>query len=66
MPKNENGEKVCVNHPTQILQQEVIVGLRKMEESNSELKFTDGAYPVGLLRCPECGYIEIYGIVKLD
>jgi len=65
MPK-KNDQIVCVNHTDQILREETLVALRMMEEVNSTLQYKNDGYVVSLFRCPQCGYIEFYGVVKLD
>lgn len=66
MPKNEQGQIVCVNHPESPLEEPTMVGMRKLVDFGDQLAFVDNAFPANLLYCKQCGYIEFYTVIQND
>jgi len=60
MPKNEQGQLVCVNHPDQQLEAEQLIGLPNIEINDGFIDILKTSTPSFMYFCNECGYMEFY------
>lgn len=65
MPKNENGDVVCINHPEEILTNKTFVSFNQLLYSPSIGKLqpvVNQTFPAKIRFCQACGYMEMYTI----
>lgn len=64
MPKNEQGQIVCVNHPDQVLTNETFINIPKitLHKHNNEhvTQSSTETLPAKIKFCDNCGYMEMY------
>lgn len=66
MPKNENNEVCCINHPEIIISKYNLVALENFEMVNGGFESIGKHLPSKLYTCPECGYIEFYAVEQAE
>ncbi|WP_294297943.1 hypothetical protein [uncultured Chryseobacterium sp.] len=65
MPKNENGDYTCINHPDVNLGNKTFVSFNQMvynPASGQVAHVGNAVFPAKIQFCPQCGYIEMYTI----
>lgn len=66
MPKNEQGEVMCINHPEIKISNYNLVALENVEIVNGGFEAMTKHLPSKLYTCPECGYMELYGVESIE
>lgn len=66
MPKNKNEEVTCINHPEIKILNYNLVALENIKMVNGNIESIKKHLPSKLYTCPECGYMELYGVESIE
>ncbi len=71
MPKNANGEIVCINHPEKVLSNKTYVSMpiANIDNVDGDARISisnEHKYLAAVTHCEDCGYVETYTVQIQD